>query len=33
VVEGRWSPTPDPRDLDPLGVGPTSTAPRPACGH
>ncbi|OZM80211.1 aminotransferase class V-fold PLP-dependent enzyme [Pseudonocardia sp. MH-G8] len=33
VVDGRWSPTPDPRDLDPLGVGPTSTAPLPACGH
>jgi selenocysteine lyase/cysteine desulfurase len=33
VVSGRWSPVPDPRDLDPLGVGASTTAPSPVCGH
>ncbi len=29
-VGGRWAPTPDPRELDPLGLGATPTA-SPAC--
>jgi selenocysteine lyase/cysteine desulfurase len=29
-VDGRWSPTPDPRDLDPFGVG-EATTPGAAC--
>jgi selenocysteine lyase/cysteine desulfurase len=29
-VDGRWAPTPDPRDLDPFGVG-TATTPGAAC--
>ena len=29
-VDGRWAPTPDPRDLDPFGVG-KATAPGAAC--
>jgi selenocysteine lyase/cysteine desulfurase len=33
VVEGRWSPVPDPRDLDPLGVGRATAPPLPGCGH
>ncbi len=31
-VGGRWVPTPDPRDLDPLGVG-TPGAAGTGCGH
>lgn len=31
VVDGRWAPTPDPRDLDPLGSGSTITD-APGCG-
>ncbi|HTK66998.1 MAG TPA: aminotransferase class V-fold PLP-dependent enzyme [Pseudonocardia sp.] len=34
VVEGRWAPSPDPRDLDPLGLGearPGATPGAPAC--
>jgi selenocysteine lyase/cysteine desulfurase len=31
-VGGRWTPTPDPRDLDPLGVGTPGTAGT-GCGH
>jgi selenocysteine lyase/cysteine desulfurase len=30
VVDGRWTPTPDPRDLDPLALG--TPDPSPACG-
>ncbi|MCO1660206.1 aminotransferase class V-fold PLP-dependent enzyme [Pseudonocardia humida] len=30
VVDGRWAPTPDPRDLDPLGVG--RAGGTPSCG-
>ena len=30
VVDGRWAPTPDPRDLDPFGVG--GVVPTPSCG-
>jgi selenocysteine lyase/cysteine desulfurase len=30
VVDGRWAPTPDPRDLDPFGLGPAASGP--ACG-
>ncbi|WP_214404242.1 aminotransferase class V-fold PLP-dependent enzyme [Pseudonocardia lacus] len=30
VVDGRWAPTPDPRDLDPFGLGPAAGAP--GCG-
>jgi len=30
VVDGRWAPTPDPRDLDPFGVG--GTAGAAGCG-
>ncbi|TWF79824.1 selenocysteine lyase/cysteine desulfurase [Pseudonocardia hierapolitana] len=33
VVDGRWSPVPDPRETDPLGIG-TPTGPAlPGCGH
>jgi selenocysteine lyase/cysteine desulfurase len=32
-VDGRWSPVPDPRDLDPLGVGRFTPPPLPACGR
>ena len=32
-VDGRWTPTPDPRELDPLGLGTGRTAPGPACGR
>jgi selenocysteine lyase/cysteine desulfurase len=32
-VGGRWTPTPDPRELDPLGLGAGRTAPGPACGR
>ncbi|HEX5811523.1 MAG TPA: cysteine desulfurase, partial [Pseudonocardia sp.] len=31
-VRGRWTPTPDPRDLDPLGLG-ADTARGGACGR
>ncbi|MGZ8750196.1 MAG: aminotransferase class V-fold PLP-dependent enzyme [Pseudonocardia sp.] len=31
-VGGRWTPTPDPRDLDPLGVGAPGTTGT-GCGH
>ena len=31
-VSGRWTPTPDPRDLDPLGVGAPGTTGT-GCGH
>ena len=31
-VGGRWTPTPDPRELDPLGLGTGATA-GPACGR
>ncbi len=31
-VDGRWTPTPDPRDIDPLGVGAAGVAGAP-CGH
>lgn len=31
-VDGRWAPTPDPRDLDPLSVG-TATGTGAGCGH
>jgi selenocysteine lyase/cysteine desulfurase len=31
VVDGRWAPTPDPRDLDPLNLG-TPTTAAPGCG-
>jgi selenocysteine lyase/cysteine desulfurase len=31
-VDGRWTPTPDPRDLDPFGLGHTGTGAA-ACGH
>jgi selenocysteine lyase/cysteine desulfurase len=31
-VGGRWTPTPDPRDLDPLGVGTPGTTGT-GCGH
>jgi selenocysteine lyase/cysteine desulfurase len=30
VLDGRWSPTPDPRDLDPFALG--TARPTPACG-
>jgi selenocysteine lyase/cysteine desulfurase len=30
VVDGRWAPTPDPRDLDPFGLGVAGESP--ACG-
>ncbi|GAA5146122.1 aminotransferase class V-fold PLP-dependent enzyme [Pseudonocardia eucalypti] len=31
-ADGRWTPTPDPRDLDPFAVGVAPLAPRP-CGE
>jgi selenocysteine lyase/cysteine desulfurase len=34
VVDGRWAPTPDPRDLDPFALGPATfgtAGPTPAC--
>ncbi|MBN9097002.1 MULTISPECIES: aminotransferase class V-fold PLP-dependent enzyme [unclassified Pseudonocardia] len=31
VIDGRWAPTADPRDLDPLGLG-RATADAPGCG-
>ena len=31
-VDGRWAPTPDPRDADPLGVG-TPGATGTGCGR
>jgi selenocysteine lyase/cysteine desulfurase len=31
VVDGRWTPTPDPRDLDPFALG--SARPTSACGQ
>jgi hypothetical protein len=33
VVDGRWSPAPDPRETDPLGVGRPTDAVLPGCGH
>jgi selenocysteine lyase/cysteine desulfurase len=30
IVDGRWAPTPDPRDLDPFGFG--TARPTPGCG-
>ncbi|GAA0899732.1 aminotransferase class V-fold PLP-dependent enzyme [Pseudonocardia zijingensis] len=33
VVDGRWSPVPDPRDADPLGIGTPTGPARPGCGH
>jgi selenocysteine lyase/cysteine desulfurase len=33
VVDGRWSPTPDPRDADPLGIGSPTGPALPGCGH
>ena len=32
VVDGRWSPVPDPRDTDPLGIGSPTGAALPGCG-
>jgi hypothetical protein len=36
VVDGRWAPTPDPRDLDPLRLGSlhpgSATTDAPGCG-
>lgn len=32
VVDGRWTPTPDPRDSDPLGFGRASTPTTAGCG-
>ncbi len=33
-VRGRWTPTPDPRDLDPLGLGAAALDPAgPVCGR
>ena len=31
-VAGRWAPTPDPRDVDPLGIG-LPGASGTGCGH
>jgi selenocysteine lyase/cysteine desulfurase len=31
VVDGRWAPTPDPRDLDPFALG--AAGPTPTCGR
>ena len=33
VVDGRWSPTPDPRETDPLGIGSPTGQALPGCGH
>jgi hypothetical protein len=30
-LQGRWAPTPDPRELDPLGLGAIPTGP--GCGR
>ncbi|GAA1836616.1 aminotransferase class V-fold PLP-dependent enzyme [Pseudonocardia ailaonensis] len=32
-VTGRWAPTPDPRDLDPLHLGTAPTTATETCGH
>ncbi|WP_433507643.1 aminotransferase class V-fold PLP-dependent enzyme [Pseudonocardia halophobica] len=32
-VDGRWTPTPDPRDLDPLRLGAVAGPGGAACGH
>ncbi|WP_219418213.1 aminotransferase class V-fold PLP-dependent enzyme [Pseudonocardia nigra] len=33
VVDGRWAPTPDPRDHDPLGLGPSRALAAAGCGE
>jgi selenocysteine lyase/cysteine desulfurase len=33
VVDGRWSPVPDPRETDPLGIGSPTGPGLPGCGH
>jgi selenocysteine lyase/cysteine desulfurase len=33
VVDGRWSPVPDPREADPLGIGSPAGAALIGCGH
>jgi hypothetical protein len=33
VVDGRWSPVPDPREPDPLGIGSPACPTLPGCGH
>jgi selenocysteine lyase/cysteine desulfurase len=33
VVDGRWSPVPDPRETDPLGIGSPTGATLSGCGH